>query len=362
MSTKTSYKSLRKCCYFAHLSDGALDALAEKLYCAAYPKGTVLIKEGTPAEYFYLISKGEVEISKKTKWGQEARMNVIGQDKAFGEMALITSSLRYCSVKAKTNVELLKLHKKHFKAIVNSDSVISRTSRKRVDSYLYFNQLKTLQPFALLDPDKMDALTDKLEEMKYDAGENIIIQGETGDKYYIIKSGKVAVLKKMLTDEPEYVATLEEGCGFGEEALIDNSKRNATVTAIDKTVVWTLCKSDFDAILKSSFLKEITPEEVPYKTNGTLNYIDVRMKTEFDEKHIPEAINIPLDEFRNRYSELDSSEQYYIYCLMGARSATAAFLMNSQGLKAKSIKGGILDWPGPVEEGSEGHHAPFKPT
>jgi rhodanese-related sulfurtransferase len=227
---------------------------------------------------------------------------------------------------------------------------------------LYFNQLKTLQPFALLDPEKMESLTDKLEEKNYAPGEHIIIQGDIGDTYYIVKSGKVAVLKKMLTDEPENVATLEEGHGFGEEALIDNSKRNATVKALDKTVVWTLAKSDFDSIMKSSFLEEITPEDVLSKTKGQLNYIDVRMQMEFDEEHIPEAINIPLDEFRNRYSELDTSKEYYIYCLMGARSATATFLMNSQGFKAKSIKGGILDWPGPVEEGSAGLHTPFKPT
>jgi rhodanese-related sulfurtransferase len=177
-----------------------------------------------------------------------------------------------------------------------------------------------------------------------------------------MKSGKVGVLKKMLTDEPEHVATLEEGHGFGEEALIDNSIRNATVKAIDKTVVWTLAKSDFDSIMKSSFLEEITPEDILSNTKGQINYIDVRMKMEFDEEHIPEAINIPLDEFRHRYSELDTSKEYYVYCLMGARSATAAFLMNSQGLKAKSIKGGILEWPGAVEEGSEGLHIPFKPT
>jgi CRP-like cAMP-binding protein len=358
----TSYKNLRKYYYFAHLSDGALEVISKKLQHVEFHEGTELIKEGSPAEYFYLISKGEVEILKDTKWGQKARINVIGQGKAFGEMALITSSPRYCSVKAKTDVELLKLHKKDFKEIVNTDPVISRMSGKIVDSYLYFDQLKTLQPFALLDPEKMDALTDKLEEKKYEPGENIIIQGETGDTYYIIKSGKAAVLKKMLTDEPEHVATLEAGNGFGEEALITNSKRNATVKAIDKTIVWTLSKSDFDSVMTSSFLEEVDPEDVLSETSEQSNYLDVRMRMEFDEEHIPDAINIPLDELRNRYSELDPSREYYVYCLVGSRSASATFLMNSQGFKAKNIKGGILDWPGPVEEGSEGLHTPFKPT
>ena len=356
------YQSLKKYSYFAHLSDAALDALSGKLYSAEFPEGTKIIKEGTPAEYFYLISKGEVEIFKETRWGQTANINVLGPGKGFGEMALITSSPRYCSIRAKTDVSLLKLHKKDFEEIVNMDSIFSKMSGKMTESYLFFNKLKTLQPFALLAPEKMDALTDKLIEKKYDSGERIIVAGEMGDTYYIIKSGKVAVFKKMLKDEPEFAATIEEGYGFGEEALLTNSPRNATVQAIDETIVWTLSRYDFDAIMKSSYLEEVNPADVLSETKEQINYLDVRMQTEFDEEHIPDAIHIPLDELRNRYPELDRSKEYHVYCLLGARSATAAFLMNSQGFKAKSLKGGILNWPGPLNEGKEGIHTPFKPT
>ncbi len=359
---ESSYKNLRKYCYFASLSDGALEVISKKLQHVKFLKGTELIKEGAPAEYFYLISKGEVEVLKKTKWGQTAKISVVGKGNGFGEMALLTSSPRYCSVKAKTAGSLLKLHKKDFEEIVNMDLVFSKISRKRIKSYSYFNQLKTLQPFALLNPEKMDAIADKLVEKKYAPGENIIEQGENGDTYYIIKSGKVNVFKKMLTDEPEHVATLDEGYGFGEEALLTNSPRNATVKAKNETLVWTLLKSDFDSVMKSSFLEEVAPEDVLSKTNRPLTYIDVRMQMEFNEEHLPDAINIPLDELRNRYSELDLSREYYVYCLVGARSASATYLMNSQGFKAKSIKGGIINWPGSVEEGTEGVHAPFKPT
>jgi len=226
----------------------------------------------------------------------------------------------------------------------------------KIKSRTHFNQLRNLQPFALLDTKKLDVLIDKLGEKKYAPGEHIIVQGDRGDIYYIIKSGKVVVLKKMLTDEPERVATLEEGQGFGEEALITSSPRNATVQAVDETVVWTLSMCDFICTLKSTFLDEVNPEDVLSKAKEQFNYLDVRMQMEYDEEHIPDAINIPLDELRKRYSELDQSRKYYVYCLVGARSATAAFLMNSQGFNAKSIKGGLLNWPGPVEEGNGNVH------
>jgi CRP-like cAMP-binding protein len=349
-----SYRDLKKYCYFSSLSDGALELLSKKLHVAEFPAGTEIIRENEPADAFYLVRKGEVDVLKKNKWGQEAHISVIGHGEGFGEMALLTCSPRCCSVTAKTDVVLLKLEKDDFEEIVRIDFSFSRMLEHRTQNYSQFNQLKILQPFALLQPEKMAMITDKLEEKKYASGEKIITQGEKGNLYYIIKSGKAAVLKKMLKDKPEHVATLEEGHGFGEEALITDSPRNATVQAIDDIVALTLSRADFDSIMKSSFLKEVNPEEVLSETDDKVN--------EFDEEHIPGAINLPLDELRKRYSELDKSKDYYLYCLVGSRSASAAFLMNSQGFKAKSIKGGIINWPGPVYEGTDGVHTPFKPT
>jgi CRP-like cAMP-binding protein len=360
--THTSFKDLKKYCYFSSLSDGALELLSKKLQVVEYPSGTEIIKEGTPADAFFFISRGEVEVVKTTKWGQKAKIDVAGRGEAFGEMALLTCSPRTCSIFAKSDVILLKLSKNEFEEVVNMDYAFSQILEHRVQSYAQFHRIKTLQPFALLQPEKMAMIKDKLKEEKYVSGENILTQGEKGDVYYIIKSGKVAVLKKMMTDEVEHVATMEEGHGFGEEALITDSPRNATVQAVEETVVWTLSKADFDSIMKSTFLKEINPEEVLSRTDDKINYLDVRMKMEFDEEHIPGAVHRPLNELREKYSELDMFKEYHVYCLVGARSAAAAFLMNSQGFQARSIKGGILNWPGPVEKANDGIHTPFKPT
>jgi len=357
-----SYKDLRKYCYFSRLSDGALEAVSKKLELVTLPANTVIIEEGAAADAFYMISRGEVEVTKRNKWGQTASISVAGRGESFGEMALLTCSPRFCSVIARTDVTLLKLPKADFNEIVRRDAVFAGLMTEKQQRYYRYDNIKTSQPFALLPPEKMSALIDKFTDRTYAPGENIITQGEKGDLYYIIKSGKAAVLKKMMTDEAEHVATLEEGEGFGEEALITGSPRSATVRAIDETAVWALSKADFDLIVKSSFLEEVSPEDVRYEADPGVAFLDVRMQMEFDEERIPGSVNIPLDELRRRYGELDRSKAYYVYCLMGSRSATAAFLMNTQGIKARSIRGGILGWPGPVEKGSDGIHTPFKPT
>jgi CRP-like cAMP-binding protein len=362
MIVRNPYKDLKNYCYFSHLSDGALEAISKKLHIIELPAGAEIIKENTRADAFYLVSKGQVEMLKRTKWGQLSKLSVVGYSECFGEMALLTGSSRCCSVVAKKNVTLLKLFKKDFEEIVRMDSTFSHILEHRIQNYAQYNQLRTLQPFALLPPNRMTALVNKLTEKRYASGETIIRQGDEGNEYFIIKSGKVAVIKKMLEDEPENVAILEEGQGFGEEALITNSRRSATIQAINETVVWILSKSDFEHIMKSSFLDEIASEDVLSNEKRQYVFLDVRMQMEYDEEHILSAVNIPLDELRRRYSELDPSKEYYVYCLIGARSATAAFLMNSQGLKARSIKGGLLDWSGPIEEGTVGIHTRITPT
>ncbi|RJQ44427.1 MAG: hypothetical protein C4538_10430 [Nitrospiraceae bacterium] len=356
----SDYRELRKYCYFSYLSDAALEAISKKLHAVEFPAGIEIISEDAPANAFYLVKEGEVEVFKKTKWGQKAKISVLGNNKGFGEMALLTCSPRCCSVAAKSDVRLLALLKADFEEIVRLDSAFSVQAEKNVRSFSSYNRMKTLQPFALLEAEKMAVILEKLREQKFAKGENIINQGDKGDIYYIIKSGSVSVLKKNIDDQTGNIAILNEGQGFGEEALLTESPRSATVQALEDTVVWTLSQDDFAKTLKTSFLKEISAEEVLKKDDPT--YLDVRMKMEFNEERIPHALHIPLDELRQRYAELDPLKKYFVYCLMGARSAIAAFVLNGHGFEAMSIKGGLLNWTGPVEGESEGVHAAFTPT
>lgn len=339
--------------YFEGLSDGALEEIAGRLEKVELAAGTKIIKEGEPADSFYIVKEGEVEVTKTTKWGQEARITNLKCGAGFGEMALLTCSTRNSSVLAKTDVELYKLMKIDFEEIVLLDSTFTNMLVKKNRDHCQYNKMKTLQPLAILEPGKMLALTEKLIEKHYTAGENIITQGGPGDAYYILKSGRAEVIKKKGGNDPEQVAVLGEGEGFGEEALIREEPRNATVRAIDDTLVLRLEKSDFDEIMKKSFLEWDFPEDI-MDERGKYIIIDARIAPEYEEEHIEGALNIPIEVLRQRFTELDPSCEYYTYCTNDSRGMTAAFLMRSQGFRAKSIRGGLGAWDGPVTVGSDG--------
>lgn len=74
--------------------------------------------------------------------------------------------------------------------------------------------------------------------------------------------------------------------------------------------------------------------------------IDVRSPEEYDEKHIPGAINIPLGELESRSNNLPRQSMIITICSKGGgRSAAAAELLNQLGvMKAKFLCGGTFGW------------------
>lgn len=75
--------------------------------------------------------------------------------------------------------------------------------------------------------------------------------------------------------------------------------------------------------------------------------VDVRTPDEFNEKHIPHALNIDWtdDNFDEEAAKLDKNAAVYIYCKSGNRSAKAASRMRETGFgQVYELKGGITAW------------------
>lgn len=93
----------------------------------------------------------------------------------------------------------------------------------------------------------------------------------------------------------------------------------------------------------------ITTEEVKeILDNKNENYvlIDVREDDEFNEGHIPGAVNIPLGNIENiTYS---TSRTIIVYCKSGNRSNEAAIKLKNMGYNVKDM-GGILNWTYEIE-------------
>lgn len=73
--------------------------------------------------------------------------------------------------------------------------------------------------------------------------------------------------------------------------------------------------------------------------------VDVRETEEFNEGHLPGAINIPLSLFQFRFNEIPNDQPIVLVCARGGRSAMAADFMAQQGYSdLYNLDGGVMQW------------------
>ncbi len=81
-----------------------------------------------------------------------------------------------------------------------------------------------------------------------------------------------------------------------------------------------------------------------YQADRTI-ILDVRKPEECKEGMIPGAINIPLDELRDRLNEIDSNKMILVYCQVGLRGYLAYRLLKANGIKnIKNLSGGYMTY------------------
>jgi len=79
--------------------------------------------------------------------------------------------------------------------------------------------------------------------------------------------------------------------------------------------------------------------------------LDVRNPSEFETAHIPNAINIPLDELRSRLHEINTAAPIYVYCQIGLRGYLAQRILLQSGFeKVQNISGGFYLWQNCTKE------------
>jgi cGMP-dependent protein kinase len=100
--------------------------------------------------------------------------------------------------------------------------------------------LHLVRIFRNLPIKKLKNIADKIGTQQFKKDDKIIIEGEPGDKFYIVKKGQVDISVKN-----KYIRTLNEKEYFGERALFFNENRNATIIAKEDVETYYLKQNDF---------------------------------------------------------------------------------------------------------------------
>jgi cGMP-dependent protein kinase len=118
--------------------------------------------------------------------------------------------------------------------------ILGGNFNKLLNQNAIIDSLLKVQIFKNLPHKKLEHLANIINEQYYDDGANIITQGEEGDKFYIVRKGRVEIFVNS-----KYIRTLNEGECFGERALFFHEKRSATIKASGKVCVFYISQKEF---------------------------------------------------------------------------------------------------------------------
>ena len=123
---------------FASLPRGEIEHLAETLRLCEFPDGTLVFREGSTGDRFYILLDGQVEIIKALGTDAERLLGVRQAGSFIGEMSLFSHDGRYtASVRARTPLQLLEMTRADFDALLHRQPALAyevvRTLSQRLD-------------------------------------------------------------------------------------------------------------------------------------------------------------------------------------------------------------------------------------
>lgn len=139
---------LEKVDFFKTLNKEEIKLLSKRFQRINFKKGDIIFKEGDPADGYYIVYEGKIEIWKDHDTEKRQKLASGGPEHIFGEMALIDDLPRSATVEAVTKTVLLFQKKDDFQSIIMDNSAIALSFMKSFTSLIrnsnnrYINSLR----------------------------------------------------------------------------------------------------------------------------------------------------------------------------------------------------------------------------
>lgn len=197
------------------------------------------------------------------------------------------------------------------------------------------------QAFTRLPTGNIEKMFQLFEPVMVKPSEIVMREGDPPDYFYVVRDGTASV-SKYLDGAPQVVAYLREGDTFGEDALLSNLPRNATVRMMQGGQLMRLSREAFEAVLKPPMLSWVLPAEAARLVQAGAALLDVRMPEEHAQRAIGGSVNVPLYRLREDVANvLPGGSRVIVYCNTGERSAAAAFVLKRLGYEVSALHGGL---------------------
>ena len=120
---------LRRSSVFRFVSDEHFDAIEPLLQEEHYEFGDVIVRQGDPANSFYVLTRGRARALKIKPDGEEIPLGVLKPGDSFGEAALAEGGTRNATVRCSTAVDVLRIDRDDFLQLVQPRTGLTTVCR-----------------------------------------------------------------------------------------------------------------------------------------------------------------------------------------------------------------------------------------
>jgi CRP-like cAMP-binding protein len=281
-------RALRTFSPFDGMKKENLHALARKTSIRELAQGRLLFKEGDADKRTIYLVAGVVE------YMSEGR--VIGTIKggtADARHPLAPVLPRRCSARVASDlVKYVSIDSDMLDVLLTWDQTgtyeVEELRSGASDSDDWMTLLLQSRAFHKIPPANLQAVFLRMQRVNYSAGDTVIRQGDEGDYFYAIVSGRAVVTRDTpLNRDGIRLAEFGMGDTFGEDALISGAKRNATVTMLTDGSLMRLPKDDFLELLNEPLLRWVDVDEAEKIVADGGKWLDVRGPEEHAAGHLP---------------------------------------------------------------------------
>ena len=320
-----------------------LAALARKVQIREMSPGQLLFKEGDTEKRTIYVVSGTLELLDNAS-------KVIGTVEGGSEQArnpVAPVYPRRVTTRARDRVRFISIDSDLLDVMLTWDQtgtyeVSELQGKSDQTNEDWMTMLLQTKAFHKIPPANIQAIFMRMQQINYRSGDVILKQGAEGDYFYVLIRGSALVTRETpLSKDGIKLAELTVGDTFGEEALISDAKRNATVTMQSDGAVMRLGKDDFKKLLNEPMLDWLSMAEAEDIIRSGGQWLDVRLPSEFENQHLDGAVNIPLYFIRLKISTLEQGKKYVVCCDTGRRSSAGAYILSERGYQAYVLRDGI---------------------
>ena len=336
-------QSLRGLSPLGKLTPDKIDDIISKSRVDNLPAGRTIFRQGEDNGHTIYLLSGQIELSTAGK----SRKQIIKGKSIDAKFPIADQVPRPVTARTKTASTLLYIDSSLLEILLDENpSGEYEVTEIEVANHSTDWMMRFLQSpaFLKLPTENIQKVLMSMEEVHVKKDQVIIEQGIEGDYYYIIRQGCCLVTRQPSAKAQEVrLAKLVEGDGFGEESLINNAKRNASVRMLENGILMRLKKDDFISLLITPLIRKVHLNSLKSSLYAQSVILDIRTNSEYSQGSIDKAINIPFTMIRLRIPTLDSKKQYLIYAENKDDARTAAFLLAQHTIDCLIISGSLRD-------------------